>query len=66
MELIKKIALALTIVGAINWGLIGVLDFNLVTALFKSTMISNIIYITIGICALISVSYYFEKKLTHE
>ncbi|MBQ8659793.1 MAG: DUF378 domain-containing protein [Bacilli bacterium] len=65
MELIKKIALALTIIGAINWGLIGVLEFNLVTALIKSTMISNIIYIIIGICALISISYYFEEKMTH-
>ena len=43
MEIIQKIALVLTIVGALNWGLIGILDINLVSSLIKSTMINNII-----------------------
>ena len=44
MEIIKKIALALTIVGALNWGLIGIFNLNLVTLLIKSSLVNNIIY----------------------
>ena len=33
METLQKIALIFTVIGAINWGLIGFFDFNLVTAL---------------------------------
>ena len=60
MEIIQKIALVLTIVGALNWGLIGILDINLVSSLIKSTMINNIIYAIIGIASLISISYLFH------
>ena len=66
MEIIKKVALALTIVGALNWGLIGIFNINLVTLLIKSTMINNLIYIIIGIASLISIAYFFEEKMTHE
>ena len=34
MNTLQKICLCITIIGAINWGLIGLLDFNLVEALF--------------------------------
>ena len=34
MKIIDKIALALIIIGAINWGLIGILNFNLVATIF--------------------------------
>ena len=46
METLQKCALILTIVGAINWGLVGLLDFNLVDALFgDGTILSRLIYI---------------------
>ena len=64
MEIIQKIALVLTIVGALNWGLIGILDINLVSSLIKSTMINNIIYAIIGIASLIIISYLFHEKTT--
>ena len=35
METVQKIALVFTIIGAINWGLVGIFDFNLVNALFN-------------------------------
>ena len=65
MEIIQKIALVLTIVGALNWGLIGILDINLVSSLIKSTMINNIIYTIIGVASLISISYLFNEKTTY-
>lgn len=64
MEIIKKIALILTIVGALNWGLIGLFNINLVSMLIKSTLINNIIYIIIGIASIICIAYFFEEKKT--
>ena len=34
MNIIQKIALTFTIIGAINWGLVGIFDFNLVDYIF--------------------------------
>lgn len=52
-------ALTLAIVGALNWGLIGFLDFNLVTFLFGSlTWVSRTIYALVGICGLYLFSFY--------
>ena len=45
MKIIDKIALVLIIIGAINWGLIGIFNFNLVAAIFGDmTIIARIIY----------------------
>lgn len=61
METVQKIALAFTIIGAINWGLVGIFDFNLVNALFNSMpIIENIIYIIVGICGLINIGILFN------
>ena len=55
MKIIDTIALILVIIGAINWGLIGLFDFNLVSALFGDmTTITRIIYSLVGISALAS------------
>ena len=46
MKVIDTIALVLIIIGAINWGLVGIFNFNLVDAIFGSmSVISRIIYI---------------------
>ncbi|CVI69980.1 hypothetical protein NDGK_01713 [Clostridiales bacterium CHKCI001] len=46
-------ALAITIIGAINWGLIGFFRFNLVSFLFGDmTWLSRIVYGLVGICGL--------------
>ena len=55
METLQKIALVPTIIGAVNWGLIGAFNLNLVTMLFKESMLTNIIYILVGICGLINI-----------
>ena len=49
MNMIQKIALVFTIIGAINWGLIGLFNFNLVETLFGTSMLSAIIYMIVGI-----------------
>lgn len=65
MELVQKIALAFTIIGAVNWGLIGLFDYNLVTMLISSTTFVRIIYSIVGICGLINIGIYFYD-LRHE
>ena len=59
METLQKIALVFTIIGALNWGLIGAFDFNLVTAIFKESMLTNVIYIIVAICGLINLGILF-------
>lgn len=62
MKTIQKIALVVTIVGAINWGLIGFFDFNLIEALFSSnSSICRIIYALVGLCGLINFGLLFTK-----
>lgn len=64
MKTLQKIALVLTIIGALNWGLIGFFDFNLVTALFGDTnnVISRIIYSIIAIAGIINIGLLFDDK----
>ena len=53
MRIIDKIALALIIIGAINWGLIGLFRFNLVELLFGDmTILARIVYSLVGISGL--------------
>ncbi len=60
METLQKICLVITIIGAINWGLIGLFDFNLVATIFGSgSMFSRIIYSLVGITGLINIGLLF-------
>lgn len=56
MKAMNTIALALIIVGGLNWGLVGLFDFNLVSALFGvDTIVTEAVYVVVGIAALYSV-----------
>ncbi len=47
------IALILVIIGALNWGLVGFFNYNLVNAIFGfDSIISRIIYAIVGLCGL--------------
>ena len=60
MNIIQKIALTFTILGAINWGLVGIFDFKLVDYIFGvQSVMSRIIYIVVAISGLINVVLYF-------
>ena len=52
MRTIDIVAAVLLVVGGLNWGLVGVGNFNLVAALFGTTIIANIVYILVGLAAL--------------
>lgn len=56
MEIVQKILLVITIVGAVNWGLIGVLDFNLIASIFgDGTLITRVMYTLYGISGLVNI-----------
>lgn len=56
MNTLQKICLCITIIGAINWGLVGLLDFNLITAIFGTeSVIPRIIYSLVGLTGLINI-----------
>ena len=64
MKAIDTIALVLIIIGAINWGLVGIFNFNLVDTLFGTmSVISRIIYILVGISGLWGIKLIFDKNL---
>ncbi len=59
MKTLYYIALTLVIIGAINWLLIGLLDFDLVATLFgEMSMLSRIVYSLVGLSGLISIGLY--------
>lgn len=62
MKIIDKIALTLVIIGAINWGLIGLFNFNLVEMIFGAmSIITRIIYILVGISGLWAIKILFDR-----
>ena len=59
MKTLYYIALTLVIVGALNWLLIGLLNFDLVATLFGSmTLLTKIIYSLVGVGGIISIGLY--------
>ena len=61
MEMLQKVALVLTIVGAIVWGLIGLFDFNLVATIFgDGSLLERIVYILVGVAGLFNILLLFK------
>ena len=62
MRTLEIIALTLTIIGAITWGLIGLFDFNLVALIFggAKSMLTKIVYILVGIAGLLDIKVLIE------
>lgn len=62
---IDNIALVLVIIGALNWGCIGLFGFDFVAALFGGQMsvVSRIIYSLVGIAGLWSITLLFKEKV---
>ncbi|MBE6143217.1 MAG: DUF378 domain-containing protein [Erysipelotrichaceae bacterium] len=60
MNYVHKICLVLTIIGGINWGLVGLFDFDLVTTITGGlNMGARVIYVIIAIAAIINILLLF-------
>ena len=67
MKFLDGTVLILIIIGAINWGLIGFFNFDLVAALFGNmSSISKIIYVLVGIGGLYSISFFAKSQYNHD
>lgn len=52
MKALKMLALILVIVGGLNWGLVALLQFNLVAFIFtEGSLLANVVYTLVGISA---------------
>lgn len=62
--MLDKIALFLLIVGGINWGLVGIFQFDLVAFLFggAAAIISRIVYVLVAISAIWCISLFFKNN----
>ena len=61
MKVVDKIALVLIIIGALNWGLIALFNFDLVATIFGDmTIISRIIYGLVGLSGLWGIKLLFD------
>ncbi|MFC3041416.1 DUF378 domain-containing protein [Virgibacillus xinjiangensis] len=70
MNGLQRTALALTVIGAINWGLIGLFQFDLVASIFgggdQSAAFARLIYILVGISGLINLALLFRGDESEE
>ncbi len=62
--MIDKIALILSIIGGLNWGLVGIFQFDLVAFICggQTGIISRIIYILVGLAAIWCISLLFRNN----
>ena len=66
MRIVQKVALVFTIIGAINWGLVGIFNFNLVEWLFQTgSFLTRAIYILVCLCGLINIALLFLENRHH-
>lgn len=62
--IMDKIALLLVIIGSVNWGLVGIFNFDLVATLFggQTAMLSRIVYTLVGAAGLWCISLLFRER----
>ena len=64
MKIAKNIALALVIIGAINWGLIGFFKYDLVSSIFggQVAIMSRIIFAIVGIAGIYAITLFSRNR----
>ncbi|MBU3113905.1 DUF378 domain-containing protein [Clostridium lacusfryxellense] len=63
LNMIDKLSFIFVLIGALNWGLLGLLNFNLVSAIFGSVpLLARIIYILVGVSAVNIIIFIFRSK----
>lgn len=66
LNTIDWIAYVLTVIGGLNWGLVGAFDFNLVAAIFgEQTLLSRIVYILVGLSAVYLIYTATKLRVNH-
>ena len=66
--MLDKLVLALVIIGALNWGSIGIFQFDLVAALFggQAALLSRIVYTLVALAGVWAISFFFrDTEVSH-
>jgi uncharacterized membrane protein YuzA (DUF378 family) len=59
MRAVNLITLVLLIVGGLNWGLVGLFDFDLVAAIFgEMSALSRLVYVLVGLSAIVQIAVF--------
>lgn len=68
MNVLNKIFLTLLIIGGLNWGLVGLFQYDLVAAIFggAASLMSRIVYTLVGISGLYCITMLFYRTSDHE
>jgi len=64
METVKRfepVALLLVVLGALNWGMVGLFDTNVISELFGTGTLTDVIYVVVGVCGLILIPRVLES-----
>ena len=66
--IIDRIALAILIIGGINWGSVGLFKFDIVAWIFggAETIGARVVYVLVALCALWCISLLFRERATSE
>ena len=68
MEFMKRLEplwLGLILIGALNWGIVGLFDTNVVAEIFGSGTASDVVYVLVGVAALMLMPRFVESMRTH-
>jgi uncharacterized membrane protein YuzA (DUF378 family) len=58
MEMIKRlepVALLIVVLGALNWGMVGLFDTNVISDVFGSGTLTDVVYTVVGVCGIVLV-----------
>lgn len=64
MEMIRRlepVALLVMVLGALNWGMVGLFDTNVVSEIFGSGTLTDIVYVVVGVCGLLYIPRLLES-----
>jgi uncharacterized membrane protein YuzA (DUF378 family) len=64
MEIVKRfepVALLLVLLGALNWGMVGLFDTNVISEVFGTGTVTDVIYSVVGVCGLILIPMVIES-----
>lgn len=65
MNTLYKVTLVLAIIGCVNWGLVGIFNFNLVEFLFgDGTILTRVVYVIVALSGLVNIGI-LTKDLDH-
>ncbi|MBR5577669.1 MAG: DUF378 domain-containing protein [Lachnospiraceae bacterium] len=67
MKTVNYLALTIAIIGAVNWGLIGLLNFDLVAFIFgEMTWLSRIVYSLVGLSGIYLITFFSQLNTEEE